>query len=145
CPTVANRKQQDVDGDGLGDACDNCAAVANPSQDPADSCGPLIINSLRITMGKAASEDSITGRGHFASVPAPAMTAVAGHALPRTLSKTDGDQVMQVGVPAAQWKINRRATGLSFTDKTGVLLGGVTKVALHSRDGARYTVSITAA
>ena len=46
CPFVANRGQEDTDGDGDGDACDNCPAVPNPSQanadgDPfGDACDP---------------------------------------------------------------------------------------------------------
>ena len=28
CPRVKNPRQQDVDGDGLGDACDNCKLVS---------------------------------------------------------------------------------------------------------------------
>ena len=42
-------------------------------------------------------------------------------------------------MPAQNWKINRSGTSLSFADKTGALLGGVTRVTLHSRDGVRYT------
>jgi hypothetical protein len=61
-----------------------------------------------------------------------------------TLAKVDGDQIMQVLVPATHWKINRKGTSLSFTDKTGEMLGGVTKVSLYSRDGARYALTLNA-
>jgi hypothetical protein len=145
CPSVPNPKQEDIDGDGIGDACDNCAAVANPDQLPADACGLLDIQSMRIVIGKKANQDSIAMKGHFDSVVASAMSDVAGHPLTMTLGKTDGEQLMQVVVPAQNWKINRNGTNLSFTDKTGLLLGGVTKVVLHSRDGVHYTVALTAA
>jgi thrombospondin type 3 repeat protein len=36
CPTVSNANQADGDNDGIGDACDNCPNVANPGQENSD-------------------------------------------------------------------------------------------------------------
>lgn len=41
CPEVANPDQADADGDLIGDACDNCAAIANPPKETAGFDGPV--------------------------------------------------------------------------------------------------------
>lgn len=39
CPTAANPGQEDVDSDGTGDVCDNCSTVSNPDQADNDGDG----------------------------------------------------------------------------------------------------------
>ena len=39
CASITNPNQNDIDGDGRGNACDNCVAVANPSQNDFDGDG----------------------------------------------------------------------------------------------------------
>jgi len=144
CPLTPNDRQQDLDGDGLGDPCDNCAAVANAEQDPAEACGLLVISGLRIAIGKIRGADGITVKGRFDATVASALSDVAGHPLAMTLATVDGDELMHAVVPAQHWKINRNATNLSFVDKSGTLLGGVTRVTLHSRNGMRHTLTFAA-
>lgn len=144
CPDVANAKQEDLDRDGVGDVCDNCAALANRDQLPSEACGRLAIQTLRITTGRRRGHDAITIRGRFDAAVAGGMWQVVGQGLAMTLGKTDGDVIAKVSVPAGNFAINRGGTNLSFADKTGAQLSGVTRVGLHSREGSTYRFALSA-
>jgi len=72
------------------------------------------------------------------------MSEIAGEPVGLNLYNADGEAVLQVVVPAGNWKSNRRGTRLVFKDRTGELLGGVTRVTLISRDGVNFRLSVSA-
>jgi hypothetical protein len=144
CPSQANATQVDVDGDGHGDACDNCAAVANSAQDASEACGPLVVQSLSVLLGGSGG-DRLRARGRFSGgVTGMSMGSIAGTPLVLSLRRTDGTPVAELAVPAGAWTANRSGTQLVFADRTGTLLGGLTRVMLRSRDGGSYSFMLTA-
>ena len=84
CPEVENVEQRDLDGDGVGDACDsdddndgapdsvdNCPAVANPSQansngeGPGNACDPVVSGvTVRGRLGRVLREPTPRPTGH---------------------------------------------------------------------------------
>ena len=56
CATFANAAQVDADFDGLGDACDNCPAIMNPLQEDADGDGVGDACVLALPCGEPGAE-----------------------------------------------------------------------------------------
>ncbi len=147
CPATANPDQSDVDGDGDGDACDNCVAIANPDQIPSDACGLLTLQRMRIRLGTDPSidDDTLTMAAKLdAGVGTTSVDEIMGQPVTLILSDSDNNPIVELAIPGDAWKVNRRRTALAFRDRTGLLLGGLTRVKLRSRDGVRYHFTATA-
>lgn len=145
CPAAFNPTQADIDGDAIGDACDNCAAIANPDQAPADACGLLDLKRMRISFGRKPETDRMGVAGVFAAtVAGTTMGEIAGQPVTMSLFNALGEAVLSATVPAGNWKINGRGTRLVFKDRSGEVLGGVTRVTLRSRNGVEFKFSAAA-
>jgi Matrixin len=145
CPSTPNASQTDVDDDGIGDACDNCAAVFDPEQDPADACGLLDIRRVRISLGRDTNDDRLSLDGTFSAASAQmTLGDIAGQPVTLTIYNASGDVVLNVTVPGDLWRSNRRGTQLVFKDRSGTVLGGVTRITLRSRDGTNYRLTLAA-
>ena len=147
CPAAPNPTQADLDGDGVGNTCDNCPSVANVAQDPAEACGLLNVQNLRIRFGRdpQTDDDTIALSGKFAPATARAVSEVAGQPVTISVGDGNGNIIMTIAIPEGSWTANRRGTQLSFEDASGTRLGGLTRATLRSRDGVHYALSAAAA
>ena len=62
CPTRRNSNQNDADGDGVGNSCDNCRYHPNREQDPKDleRFGSLCTTRPAYLMGEDDDDDMFT-------------------------------------------------------------------------------------
>jgi polyhydroxybutyrate depolymerase len=137
----------DADADGIADADDNCPLVANADQADADAdcrgdacpsgCVTLDRPSLRVTKNGAPSGDesiSIRARLQLAS-GAPAIDPVA-HGVRIVVRDAASTVVLSRDVPpgaaaasgAPGWRVNAKGDRWTFSDRSGALAGGITRV-----------------
>jgi len=145
CPTTHNTTQTDIDSDGVGDACDNCAAIANADQSPADACGLLALKRMRISFGRRGAGDRLQVKGSFNPTAAGSVLGeIAGQPVRMSLFNSVGERILDVTIPAGNWKANRRGTRLMFKDRSGQQFGGLTRVTLNSKRGPTFQFSAAA-
>ncbi|HZR81198.1 MAG TPA: hypothetical protein VFD92_08880 [Candidatus Binatia bacterium] len=152
CP--ADEVVPDDDGDGLCNAIDNCAEVANPGQengdgdsegDACDPCTNIVPTAqgrgTKIVVGKlntAPGDDRLLVVGSFTGVPtSPTLDPIAngvrilldkagGPVFDATIPGTAYDPVTKVG-----WKANAAGTSFRYSNASASLVDGVSAITIR--------------
>ncbi len=159
---------QDTDGDGVGDGCDNCPAVANASQtdsdgdglgdacDPCTNIVPVFASRPKLKLTKLdtpAGDDGLSFRGTLTNVPTtPAIDAVAkGVRIVIAPEDSARAAILDVTIPGGAfdpgtgvgWKTNAGHSSFKYSNPAGVQ--GITKVVykLSTRTAGEVKFAVT--
>lgn len=110
CPSISDPGQQDMDGDGAGNMCDNCVSVYNPGQEDSDSIPEGDACDLTVTFPLDAGDVDCAG-------PPPTITwtpetynrfkVFLGANAAFSVKVTSGKKLLRVpfyAVPSGKWQ-----------------------------------------